>query len=161
METLTQMVIFMFFCMMVYIVHKVLIRVYTEAVRELERASFFKKRHPTPSFVSGFNKVLASATFLSGSPEGTSGEKCLPTFRSISTLNSLSQAQTPNCRRQVAPDDSEDSDDAYAAMPKTVIKLMQVGSRKAHLTLQSLLPRSSSSSYRFLREACLPLLGWL
>jgi hypothetical protein len=50
METLTQMVIFMFFCMMVYIVHKVLIRVYTEAVRELERASFFKRETPYTIF---------------------------------------------------------------------------------------------------------------
>jgi len=50
METLTQMVIFIFFCLMCYIMHKILIRVYTEAVRELERASFFERDTPYTIF---------------------------------------------------------------------------------------------------------------
>ena len=50
MRTLSQMVFFIFFCMMVYIMHKILIRVYTEAVKELERASFFERETPYAIF---------------------------------------------------------------------------------------------------------------
>ncbi len=110
METLTQMVIFMFFCMMVYIMHKILIRVYTEAMRELERASFFERETPYTIFCLWVQQGLG---------------KCYPPIwcsrRNIRrTLNSLSQAQTPVRRRQVAPDDSEDSDNAYALTLKSI-----------------------------------------
>jgi len=50
METLTQMVVFMFFCMIVYVMHKVLIRVYMEAIKELERASYFERETPYTIF---------------------------------------------------------------------------------------------------------------
>jgi hypothetical protein len=52
METLSQMVFFILFCMVAYIMHKILIRVYTEAVKELERASFFEREMPYTVFLS-------------------------------------------------------------------------------------------------------------
>jgi hypothetical protein len=125
MKTITQMVFFIFFCMMAYIMHKILIRVYTEAMRELERASFFERETPYTIFCLLVQQGLG---------------KCYPPIRcsrkdirrrvladihehlsmKAATLNSLSQAQTPSRRRQAAPDDSEDSDDAYAVTLKSI-----------------------------------------
>ncbi len=46
MEILVQIVVFIFFSMHAYFMHKALICCYTGALRELERASFFKSETP-------------------------------------------------------------------------------------------------------------------
>jgi len=117
METLTQMVIFIFFCLMCYIMHKILIRVYTEAVRELERASFFERDTPYTIFClwvyQGLGKCYPPIWWSRRSIRREVLADSQEYFNlKATTLNSMSQAQTPFRRRQAAPDDSEDSDNA-------------------------------------------------
>jgi hypothetical protein len=65
--------------------HKVLISVYMEAIKQFERAFYFERETSYTIFVFGLSKVSANANLLSGAPEETSGGKCLLTFRSIFT----------------------------------------------------------------------------
>jgi hypothetical protein len=125
METLTQMVIFMSFCMMVYIIHKVLICVYTEAVRELERASFFERETPYTIFCLWVQQVLGKCYPPIWCSRRNIRRNVLADIQEhfnlkAATLNSLGQAQTPIRRRQAAPDDSKDSDDAYTLTLKSI-----------------------------------------
>jgi hypothetical protein len=125
METLSQMVFFIFFCMMTYIMHKILIRVYTEAVKELERASFFEREMPYTIFCLWVYQGLGKVYPPIWCSKRSIRRKVLADLHEhlsvkAATLNSLSQAQTPNRRRQAAPDDSEDSDDAYVATLKSI-----------------------------------------
>ncbi len=111
--------------MMVYIMHKILIRVYTEAVRELERASFFEREMPYTVFCLWVYQGLGKCYPPIWCSRRSIRRKVLADLHEhfsvrAATLNSLSQAQVPNHRRQAAPDDSEDSDNAYVAMLKSI-----------------------------------------
>jgi hypothetical protein len=125
METLTEMVIFIFFCLMCYIMHKILIRVYTEAMRKLERASFFERDTPYTIFClwvyQGLGKCYPPIWWSRRSIRREVLADSQEYFNlKATTLNSMSQAQTPFRRRQAAPDDSEDSDDAYESTLKSI-----------------------------------------
>jgi hypothetical protein len=105
--------------------HKILIRVYTEAIKELERASFFERETPYTIFCLWVEQGLGKCYPPIWCSRRNIRRKVLADIQEYfnlkaATLNSLSQAQTPVRRRQAALDDSEDSDDAYASTFKSI-----------------------------------------
>ena len=132
METLSQMVFFILFCMVAYIMHKILIRIYTEAVKELERASFFERETPYTVFCLWVYQGLGKVYPPIWCSKRSIRRKVLAELHEhlsakAATLNNLIQAQAPSHRRQAAPDDSEDSDDAYRATLKSIRDNYQAG----------------------------------